>query len=510
MTRPSKKRAALGGRWEEMRISPRLSVRTEAASGKLSHLYAVVLAGGEGNRFWPLSRRTAPKQFLRIAGRQTLLQQTLERVTPPLPEERVVIVTNRAYQNDVQWQLREAVKRPDNVHLLLEPSARNTGPALAMAASHLVGLDPEALMLVLPSDHAISPVSALWGTIRRALPLAAAGELVTFGIIPTEPTSAYGYIKRGAALKGHGYRIARFIEKPAPAVARRLLRQGGYYWNSGLFLWRAAALLDELRRHAPGFAGPLTAMARMRRRSREAKPVERAFGRMPNVSIDYAVMERTARAAVVPARFRWSDLGSLTALSELAPKDQDDNVIFGEVLTLDTADSILYGGRRLLAAIGLRDMVVVDTPDALLVCPKAQAQEVKLIVGELKRRDSAHYHLPHAETRPWGSFAVLEEGPSFKVKRLVINPRSRLSLQLHRHRSEHWVVVAGRAHIRHGNRTYDLEANESAYIPRMTKHRIENRTNRPVEIIEVQSGPYVGEDDIVRFADDYMRGKSKG
>jgi mannose-1-phosphate guanylyltransferase / mannose-6-phosphate isomerase len=471
----------------------------------LNHLYAVVLAGGEGNRFWPLSRRTAPKQFLRIAGRRTLLQQTLGRVAPPLPSERVVIVTNRAYQHDVQWQLGDAIRRPDSVHLLLEPSARNTAPALALAASSLVACDPQALMLVLPSDHAISPVRAFWETIRRALPLAAAGELVTFGIVPTGPTSAYGYIKRGAAVKGEGYRIERFIEKPHQAVARRLLQRGGYYWNSGLFLWRAATLLEELSRHAPRFAAPLAAMRRARGTRSEQKSVERAFGRMPDVSIDYAVMERTSRAVVVPARFRWSDLGSLTALSELAPKDRADNVIFGEVLTLDTADSILYGGRRLLAAIGLRGMVVVDTPDALLVCPKPQAQRVKELVGVLKRRDSSHYHLPHAETRPWGSFVVLEEGPSFKVKRLVINPRCRLSLQLHRHRSEHWVVVAGRAHVRHGTRTYDLEANESAYISKMTKHRLENRTNRPVEIIEVQSGPYVGEDDIVRFSDDYRR-----
>lgn len=471
----------------------------------LDHLYAVVLAGGEGNRFWPLSRRTAPKQFLRIAGRRTLLQQTLARITPPLPPERVAIVTNRNYQNDVQWQLRDSVRRPDSVKLLLEPLARNTAPALALAAAYLVGLDPEALMLVLPSDHAISPVRTFWATVRRALPLASAGELVTFGIVPTEPTSAYGYIKRGAVVKGCGYRIDRFIEKPHEAVARRLLRRGGYYWNSGLFLWRAATLLGEFRRHAPGFADPLAAMVRARGARGEEAAIERAFGRMPNLSIDYAVMERTSRAVVVPARFHWSDLGSLTALSELAPKDHADNVVFGEVLTLDTADSILYGGRRLLAAIGLRGMVVVDTPDALLVCPKSQAQRVKELVGELKRRDSSHYHLPHAETRPWGSFAVLEEGPSFKVKRLVINPHSRLSLQRHRRRSEHWVVVAGRAHVRHGNRTYDLNPNESAYIPRMTKHRLENRTNRPVEIIEVQSGSYVGEDDIVRFSDDYKR-----
>jgi len=476
----------------------------------LDHLYAVVLAGGEGNRFWPLSRRTAPKQFLRIAGRKTLLQQTLGRIAPPLPPGRVVIVTNRAYQHDVRWQLHDALRRPDDIHLLLEPSARNTAPALALAAVHLLCHDPEAMMLVLPSDHAISPVSALWATIRRALPLAAAGGLVTFGIVPTEPTSAYGYIKRGAAIKGRGYRIAQFIEKPPPAVARRLIRRGGSYWNSGLFLWRAATLLEELSRHAPGFVAPLAAMERARGTRGEAAAVERAFGRMPSLSIDYAVMERTSRAVVVPARFRWSDLGSLTALSELAPKDRAGNVVVGEVITLDTADSILYGGRRLLAAIGLRDMLVVDTPDALLVCPKDQAQQVKAIVGELKRRNSSHYHLSHAETRPWGSFAVLEEGPSFKVKRLVINPRSRLSLQMHRHRSEHWVVVSGRAHIRHGSRTYDLEANESAYIPRMTKHRLENRTGRPVEIIEVQSGPYVGEDDIVRFSDDYKRVKGEG
>jgi mannose-1-phosphate guanylyltransferase/mannose-6-phosphate isomerase len=476
----------------------------------LNHLYAVVLAGGEGNRFWPLSRRTAPKQFLRIAGRRTLLQQTLGRIAPPLAPERVMIVTNRAYQDDVRWQVRDSFRRSDSVHLLLEPSARNTAPALALAATELLRHDPEAMMLVLPSDHAIAPVRAFWAAIRRALPLAAAGKLVTFGIPPVEPTSAYGYIKRGVSVGGRGYRIARFIEKPPPAVARRLFRQGGYYWNSGLFVWRAASLLEELRRHAPRFIAPLAAIERAQGTRGESTAIDRAFARMPNLSIDYAVMERTSRAVVVPARFRWSDLGSLTALSELAPKDRSGNVVVGEVITRDTAGSILYGGRRLLAAIGLRDMVVVDTPDALLVCPKHRAQQVKEIVGELKRRNSSHYHLPHAETRPWGSFVVLEEGPLFKVKRLVINPHARLSLQLHRHRSEHWVVVAGRAHVRHGNRTYDLHVNESTDIPRRTKHRLENRTNRPLEIIEVQSGPYVGEDDIVRFSDDYKRVKGKG
>ena len=471
----------------------------------LEHLYAVILAGGEGNRFWPLSRRTVPKQFLRIAGGQTLLQQTVRRVAPPLPPERVVVVTNRAYRNDVQWQLRDCLRGAERVRLVLEPSGRNTAPAIALAALDLLRRDPEAIMAVMPSDHAIAPVGALWKTIRRALPLTHAGALVTFGIKPTGPSSAYGYIQRGAAVDGRGYRIRRFVEKPAPAAARRLLRQGGYDWNSGLFLWRAATIIEELRRRAPRVVAPLAAIERALGTADGAAAIERNFAKLPSLSIDYAVMERTRRAVVVPAAFRWSDLGSLTALSELTPEDRARNVVVGDVVALDTEQSILYGGRRLLAAIGLRDMVVVDTPDALLVCPKSQAQEVKHLVGELKRRNSPRYHLPHAESRPWGSFAVLEEGPSFKVKRLVVNPHSRLSLQLHRHRSEHWVVVAGRAYVTCGNRSYDLEENESTYIPRRTKHRIENRTNRPLEIIEVQSGAYLGEDDIVRFSDDYQR-----
>jgi mannose-1-phosphate guanylyltransferase/mannose-6-phosphate isomerase len=478
--------------------------------GAGKHLYAVVLAGGEGNRFWPLSRRTAPKQFLRIAGRRTLLQQTLQRVAPPLPTGQVAIVTNRAYRDDIIWQLRDLYARPDRVHLLLEPSARNTAPALALAALHLLRVDPEALLLVLPSDHAISPVPAFWRTIRRAMPLAEAGELVTFGIVPTEPTSAYGYITRGAGVKGRGYRIDRFIEKPPVSVARRLQRRGGCYWNSGMFLCRASALVEELCRHAKGFAEPVAAIRRAQVARGGEAAIERAFRRMPELSIDYAVMERTHRAVVVPARFKWSDLGSLTALAELAPGDRAGNTVVGEVIALDTAGSILYGGRRLLAAIGLENMVVVDTPDALLVCPKSRAQQVREIVGELKRRDSAHYHLPHAETRPWGSFSVLEDGPRFKVKRLVVNPHSRLSLQSHRHRSEHWVVVSGRAHVRRGDRQLDLNVNESTNIPSGTKHRLENRTNRPVEIIEVQSGSYMGEDDVVRYSDDYKRGKGKG
>ncbi len=484
-----------------------MSERRSRIPHATDHLYAVILAGGEGNRFWPLSRRTAPKQFLRIAGRETLLQQTVRRVSPPLPPERVVIVTNASYRDDVRWQLRECVTRADRVHLLLEPSGRNTAPAIALAATYLQALDPEAVMVVMPSDHMITPVRALWHTIRRALPLADAGELVTFGIRPTEPSSAYGYIKRGPAVggRGAGFRIARFTEKPSASVARRFLRQGAYYWNSGLFLWRAAAVLEELRRRAPRFAPPLEAMRRALGSADGAAVIDRSFAQMPSISIDYAVMERTDRAVVVPAAFRWSDLGSLTALAELTPSDRARNTVVGEVIALDTSASILYGGRRLLAAIGLRDMMVVDTPDALLVCHKSRAQDVKTIVGELKRRNSRHYHLPHVETRPWGTFAVLEEGPRFKVKRLVINPHARLSLQMHRSRSEHWVVVAGCAHVTEGRRRYDLRENESTYIPQMTKHRLENRTNRLLEVIEVQSGAYLGEDDIIRFSDDYRR-----
>ena len=502
-----------------------MSGRTNSQSGKRSrgakeaaHLYAVILAGGEGNRFWPLSRRTAPKQFLRLAGRETLLQQTIKRVVPPLAPERVVIVTNASYREDVIWQLRDIMNGADRVHLLLEPTGRNTAPAIGLAAAYLRKLDPASVMVVLPSDHTIQPVRELWKTIRGAIPATLTGELVTFGISPTGPSSAYGYIERGRPVqatahqssrrgrRSGGFRIRRFIEKPSIPQARRLLRRGSFYWNSGLFLWRTDAILDELRRCAPRLYRPLKAISAALGTAQQQRVIARHYDRLPSVSIDYAVMERTRRAVVFPATFRWSDLGSLTSLEELVPLDRHRNALVGEVVSLDTTGSILYGGRRLLAAIGLRDMVVVDTPDALLVCSKERAQDVKTIVGELKRRNSSHYHLPHVETRPWGSFAILEDGPRFKVKRLIVNPRARLSLQLHRFRSEHWVVVSGRAHVTAGKRQFDLCENQSTFIPRRTKHRLENRGRTPLEVIEVQSGSYMGEDDIVRFSDDYRRG----
>ena len=471
-------------------------------------LTPVILSGGAGTRLWPLSRELYPKQLLPLTGARTMLQQTLLRLEG-LTGAAPVIVCNEAHRFLVAEQLRQLKIEPRAT--VLEPFGRNTAPAIALAAhAALKGLatQPHALdpvLLVLPADHVIRDVTAFHRAVRSGLAAAEAGQLATFGVVPSTPETGYGYIQRGAA-SGAAFRIARFVEKPNAERARAFVASGDYYWNSGMFLFRARRYLQELERFAPEMARICEAAFRGAKADLDFTRIDAAlFEACPADSIDYAVMEKTADAVVVPLDAGWSDVGSWASLHAASEADAHGNVSHGDVITEDTSGSYLYAESRLLAAVGLKDHVVVETKDAVLVAPKERVQDVKKLVQRLKERGRYEHSLHREVFRPWGSYDSLENGPRFQVKRLKIKPGATLSLQLHRHRAEHWIVVAGTARVTRGEEEFVLEENQSTYIPVGVKHRIENPGTITLEIIEVQSGAYLGEDDIVRFEDRYGR-----
>jgi len=476
-------------------------------------LTPVILSGGAGTRLWPLSRELYPKQLLPLTGTRTLLQQTALRLEG-LAACAPVVVCNEAHRFLVAEQLRQLGVEPRAT--VLEPFGRNTAPAIALAAhAALKGLAADAnavdpVLLVLPADHAIRDVPAFQQAVRVALTVAEAGHLATFGVVATRPETGYGYIQRGAAAGG-GFRIARFVEKPNVERAREFLVSGDHYWNSGMFMFRARRYLQELQRFAPEMARICEAAWRGAHSDLDFTRIAPAsFEACPADSIDYAVMEKTADAMVVPLDAGWSDVGSWASLHEASDSDAHGNVARGDVISEDTRGSYLHSESRLVAAVGLRDHVVVETKDAVLVAPKDRVQDVRKLVARLK--DGGRYeHSLHREVfRPWGSYDSLESGARFQVKRLKVKPGAALSLQLHHHRAEHWIVVAGTARVTRGEEVFLLEENQSTYIPVGVKHRIENPGTIPVEIIEVQSGSYLGEDDIVRFEDVYGRKGTTG
>ncbi len=473
-------------------------------------LYPVILAGGSGARFWPLSRHLFPKQLLRIGGEHTLIQQTMQRVLGCAPAANVLISTNVAQADLIRAQLTEWKDDIKN-GFVLEPEGRNTAPAIALAALEVLKRDPDALMLVVPADHVVTGQPDFEAAVGFASQLAMDGYLVTFGIKPIRPEKGYGYIKpNGKVLLGkqgklRGYRVQKFVEKPNAAKAVQYFKAGHYFWNSGMFVWRAATILEEIRLHQAGLAKAIDQIGELRNAGATKQMIDDVYCRITSVSIDNGVMEKSMKAAVVPVTFKWSDVGSWGSLDEVAVKNKAGNVITGRVVDIESTRSIVYANRRVVATIGLHDMVVVDTPDATLVCPKSRAQDVKKIVDILKQKQLPE-QLEHLTVqRPWGSYTVLEEGPGFKVKRVTVNPGGRLSLQLHHKRSEHWVVIAGTARVTRGDDVFDLQIGQSTAIPVETKHRLENPGQDTVHIIEVQNGPYLGEDDIVRFKDDYGR-----
>ena len=469
-------------------------------------LTPVILSGGAGTRLWPLSRELYPKQLLALTGERTMLQQTALRLSG-LAATTPVVVCNDAHRFLVAEQLRQLKIEPRAV--VLEPFGRNTAPAIALAAlaaSKLsAGEDPE--LLVLPADHVIKDVTAFQQAIRVALASVQQGKLATFGIVPNAPETGYGYIQRGAASADEGvYAIARFVEKPSLERARQFLQSGDYLWNSGMFMFRASRYLQELERFAPliarvcqnAFDGAKSDLDFMRI---DAK----VFEQCPSDSIDYAVMEKTSDAVVVPLDAGWSDVGSWSALHEASDADVHGNVSRGDVISEDSEGCYLYSESRLVAVVGLSNHVVVETKDAVLVAPKSRVQDVKKLVSRLKEAGRYEHSLHREVFRPWGSYDSIENGERFQVKRLKVKPGATLSLQMHHHRAEHWIVVSGTARITRGEEVFLLEENQSTYIPIGVKHRIENPGMIPLHIIEVQSGSYLGEDDIVRFDDRYGR-----
>lgn len=473
-------------------------------------LYPVIMAGGSGTRFWPLSRHLFPKQLLKIGGSQTLIQQTMVRVCGCAPAAHVVISTNAAQADQIRVQLTDW-KEDLKDGYVLEPEGRNTAPAIALAALEVLRRDPDGVMLVVPADHVVSGQREFQAAVALAADLARKGYLVTFGIKPIRPETGYGYIKpNGRSIVGTrgkltGYRVRQFVEKPNAVKAAQYLKSGHYFWNSGMFVWKASTILEEIRLHQPALGKVIDRIGQLLSSGAPKQTVDEVYRGATSVSIDNGVMELSEKSVVVPVSFGWSDVGSWGSLDEVAPKDKLGNVLTGRVVDLESKRSIVYADRRVVATIGLEDMVVVDTLDATLVCPKSRAQDVKKVV-EILKQQKAPEHLEHLTVhRPWGSYTILEEGPGFKVKRVAVNPGGRLSLQLHHRRSEHWVVTAGTARVTRGEEVFDLQVGQSTAIPVETKHRLENPGRELLHIIEVQNGPYLGEDDIVRFKDDYGR-----
>ncbi len=462
-------------------------------------IYGVILAGGWGTRFWPLSRSQYPKQVLRLLGSESMLQSTVARLLPRIPAERLAVVTNASQAGLIHQELQR--KGWDGVRIWIEPEGRNTAAAVALAAVSLVDEAGEGVMAVFPADHFIRDQASLLQGLDLGAGWAQAGYLVTFGIPPNRPETGYGYIKQGAPLddQGQAYRVDRFIEKPPLSQAQEYLADGRYSWNSGIFLFRPDVVLDAFARYMPDLHHELDRL----RQPENPASLEEIYPRLPSISLDHGILEKADNVVVVPVEMGWNDVGTWEALHELFPQDESGNVKEGRILDQDSQQCVFWAQNRLVATIGLTNIIVVDTPDATLVCHRDRAQEVKDLVAELHRQqlvESVHHTTVE---RPWGRYTVTDEGPGFKVKRIVVDAGKKLSLQVHQRRAEHWVVVEGTAQVTLGQELRLVSSNQSVYIPQKTPHRLENPTIEPLQIIEVQTGDYLEEDDIMRLEDDY-------
>lgn len=514
----------------------------------MTNIHAVILAGGSGVRFWPLSREASPKQMLQIVGEDTLLRQTIKRINGFVSPENIWIVTTEDKAQSIRFHLDPLGPLAKKIQFIKEPLGRNTAPAVGLTAIYLNHLSPESIMIVLPSDHAIPDTGKFLNNLKLAIQGAKKDYLVTFGIKPTRPETGYGYIKTKPDKSSKPdkldkpdklLKVDRFFEKPDLKTAKKYLSDGGYFWNSGIFVFKTSKILSELQKHLPSLhktlkkiegilfscEKPIDASPNLRINTSthpriSASPHQRdklnkhdqryalfamLYAKLSPISIDYGIMERSHDILMAPATFKWSDLGSWAALDEIIEKDKTGNILKGNTIDIGSQNSTVFASERLIATIGLKDMVVVDTADATLVAPKERVQEVRKVVESLKQTNREEHLIHKTVERPWGSYTVLEKGERYKIKRVVLKPGAKLSLQLHRRRSEHWVVVSGTAKVTREKETYLVQTNESTYIPINTKHRLENPEDTSLQIIEVQNGDYVEEDDIVRFSDDYNR-----
>jgi mannose-1-phosphate guanylyltransferase/mannose-6-phosphate isomerase len=458
--------------------------------------YAVILAGGVGSRFWPFSRELEPKQFMKVIGDSSLLQSTVERTRGIVPFKNVFVITNNNYFYEVKAQIAKFGIPEKNI--ILEPQGKNTAPAVGLCARLISQLDKDAVILTLPSDHYIKGLGNLRATFKRAIACAKKNLLVTIGIKPNLPSIGYGYI-RVKAKKGGYFIVDKFLEKPSPIKANRYFKDKRFYWNSGMFIWKASVLLEEIKKYLPELYTNLESV-------NSVDDISRVWPAISPISVDYGIMEHSKNIGLIPANFYWTDLGSWDALARILPKDKKGNIISPDTFNLNSERAYVFSmGNRLISTIGLKDIIIVDTPDALLVCDRNKTQDVKKLVANLKseKRKERLVHL--TEHRPWGSFTILQEGSGFKIKLIEINPGKRLSLQRHKRRAEHWVVVSGRAKITVGKKSLTVETNRSVYVPMGMVHRLENLTKVALRIVEVQTGNYLGEDDIERFEDDFKK-----
>lgn len=487
-----------------------------------SQINAVILAGGSGSRLWPMSRQNLPKQFLALDGDTTLLQTTINRLSPTIAANNVLIVTQEAHAKG------EAYHALLPYQTLFEPVGRNTAPAIALAAAYLTAGGADPIMVVLPSDHIIKDEVGFRAHLDTAIQAAESGKLVTFGIQPTRPDTGFGYIKTGLRTEVQGLSgktttgstqssvlppqslvldVDRFTEKPDLATAERFLIEGNYYWNSGMFVWKASVILAEIQRHLPEvYQIVQTILAESQDGSTFQKAVEKHFAAMPSISIDYGVLEKSDRVSLIPCDIGWNDVGSWQAVHEISAKDENGNALQGNVIAVGSKNSLIRAEKRLVAVIGVEDLCVIETADAVLIAKSDQTQRVREVVDALQQKGATE-HIYHMKVnRPWGNYAVLEEdADGFKIKRIEVAPGARLSLQSHKQRSEHWVVVSGTATVTNGEKVITVHKNQSTYIPIGTKHRLENRGSEPLHIVEIQVGEYLGEDDIQRYEDNYGR-----
>lgn len=464
----------------------------------------VIMAGGTGSRLWPMSREHYPKQFHSLVGDRSLLQETINRLSN-IRHHDPVFLCNENHRFLAAEQIRE--NGISHSGILLEPVGKNTAPAIALAAIHALSVEDDPVLLVLAADHSIENVEAFEASVTAAITYANQGKLVTFGVVPSKPETGYGYIKRGASAgNDSGYAVDSFQEKPDLVTAHAYLESGDYYWNSGMFVFKAKQYLEELEQYRPDILKACQeALANPKKDMDFIRVDKERFLECPDDSIDYAVMEHTQNSVVVPLDAGWNDVGAWSSLWEVLDKDENENVVHGDVIAIETKGSYLFAESRLVATVGVEDLVVVETKDAILVAYKSKAQDVKAIVSTLKQKQRSESALHREVYRPWGKYDSIDNGERYQVKRITVKPGEKLSIQMHHHRSEHWIVVSGTAKVTNGDSVQILTEDQSTYIPLGTVHALENPGKIPLEMIEVQTGSYLGEDDIVRYEDRYGR-----